>query len=39
MTVATVTVSFLAQGQNYDVRLSTLVAPPQQMMTTTSRVY
>jgi prepilin-type N-terminal cleavage/methylation domain-containing protein len=39
MTMATVTVSFLVQGQNYDVRLSTLVAPPQQMMTTTSRVY
>jgi prepilin-type N-terminal cleavage/methylation domain-containing protein len=39
MTVATVTVSFLASGKNYDVHLSTLVAPPQQLTTTSSRVY
>jgi|HubBroStandDraft_1064217.scaffolds.fasta_scaffold252936_2 type II secretory pathway pseudopilin PulG len=39
MTVATVTVSFLAQGKNYEVHLSTLVAPPQQMTTTTLGIY
>jgi Tfp pilus assembly protein PilV len=39
MTVATVTVSFLAQGKNFEVHLSTLVAPPQQMTTITSAVY
>jgi prepilin-type N-terminal cleavage/methylation domain-containing protein len=30
MTVATITVSFLVQGKNYDVHLSTLTAPQQQ---------
>jgi prepilin-type N-terminal cleavage/methylation domain-containing protein len=39
MTVATVTVNFLAQGKNYEVHLSTLVAPPQQMTTTTLGIY
>jgi prepilin-type N-terminal cleavage/methylation domain-containing protein len=39
MTVASVTVSFAAQGKKYDVRLSTLVAPPQQMTTTSTMVY
>ena len=39
MTVATVTVSFLAQGRSYEVHLSTLVAPPQQMTTINSAVY
>jgi Tfp pilus assembly protein PilV len=34
---ATVTVSFLAQGHNYEVHLSTLVAPQQQMLSTTSQ--
>jgi prepilin-type N-terminal cleavage/methylation domain-containing protein len=31
MILATLTVSFSVQGQNYDVHLSTLVAPPQQL--------
>jgi prepilin-type N-terminal cleavage/methylation domain-containing protein len=31
MILATLTVSFPAQGKNYDVHLSTLVAPPQQL--------
>jgi len=39
MTVATVTVSFLASGRNFDIRLSTLVAPPQQLTTTSTMVY
>jgi prepilin-type N-terminal cleavage/methylation domain-containing protein len=39
MTVATVTVSFLAQGKSYEVHLSTLVAPPQQLTTINSAVY
>jgi prepilin-type N-terminal cleavage/methylation domain-containing protein len=39
MTVATVTVSFLASGRNYEIHLSTLVAPLQQLTTTTTRVY
>jgi type II secretory pathway pseudopilin PulG len=29
MTMATLTVSFTVQGRNYDVRLSTLLQPPQ----------
>jgi hypothetical protein len=36
MTVATITVSFLVQGKNYDVRLSTLTAPQQQNLNSTS---
>jgi len=39
MTVASVTVSFPVQGKNFDVRLSTLVAPPQQLTTTSTMVY
>jgi len=39
MTVASVTISFPAQGKNYEVHLSTLVAPPQQMTTTTLGIY
>ena len=39
MTVATVTVSFLAQGNNYEVHLSTLVAPPQQLTTISGAIY
>jgi prepilin-type N-terminal cleavage/methylation domain-containing protein len=39
MTVATVTVSFQAQGKNYDVHMSTLVAPPQQLTTTSQALY
>ncbi|MGA2748048.1 MAG: hypothetical protein ABSG59_04660 [Verrucomicrobiota bacterium] len=31
MTVATVTVNFTVQGKNYDVRLSTLLAPQTQL--------
>jgi hypothetical protein len=36
MIVATVTVSFLAQGNSHEVHLSTLVAPPQQLSTATT---
>ena len=36
MTLATLTVSFTAQGKNYDVHLSTLVAPPQQLSSSTT---
>ena len=39
MTVASVTVSFPVQGKNFEVRLSTLVAPPQQLTTTSTMVY
>jgi hypothetical protein len=39
MTVASVIVSFTAQGKKFDVRLSTLLAPPQQMTTTSSMIY
>ncbi len=39
MTVATVTVTFQAQGNNYDVHLSTLVAPVQQLTSTSSALY
>jgi type II secretory pathway pseudopilin PulG len=39
MTVATLTVSFPVQGRNYEVHLSTLVPPPQQLTATSSRVY
>jgi len=39
MTLASVTVSFAAQGKNYDVRLSTLIAPPQTLTTTSQAIY
>ena len=39
MTEATLTISFLAQGKNYDVHLSTLLAPPQQLITTSAALY
>jgi prepilin-type N-terminal cleavage/methylation domain-containing protein len=39
MTVASVIVSFTAQGKKFDVRLSTLLAPPQQLTTTSSMIY
>jgi prepilin-type N-terminal cleavage/methylation domain-containing protein len=39
MSVATVTVSFLVQGRNYDVQLSTLVPSQQQTATITTPVY
>jgi prepilin-type N-terminal cleavage/methylation domain-containing protein len=39
MTQATVTVSFPAQGRNYEVHLSTLVTPPQQLNTTSQALY
>jgi prepilin-type N-terminal cleavage/methylation domain-containing protein len=39
MTLATVTVSFLVQGKNYDVHLSTLVAAPQQTSPITTGIY
>jgi prepilin-type N-terminal cleavage/methylation domain-containing protein len=35
MILATVTVTFPVQGKNYDVRLSTLVAPVQQLSSST----
>jgi prepilin-type N-terminal cleavage/methylation domain-containing protein len=35
MILATLTVSFSAQGQSFDVHLSTLVAPPQQLSSST----
>jgi prepilin-type N-terminal cleavage/methylation domain-containing protein len=37
MILATLTVSFTASGKNYDVHLSTLVAPPQQMSSSTMK--
>ncbi len=39
MTVATVTVSFTAQANNYEVHLSTLVAPQQQLTTISAAIY
>jgi prepilin-type N-terminal cleavage/methylation domain-containing protein len=39
MILATLTVNFTAQGRNYDVRLSTLVAPPQQTGTINTAIY
>jgi prepilin-type N-terminal cleavage/methylation domain-containing protein len=39
MTAATLTISFLAQGKNYDVHLSTLVALPQQLTNTSAALY
>ena len=39
ITVATLTVSFPVQDRNYEVHLSTLVPPPQQLTTTSTMVY
>jgi prepilin-type N-terminal cleavage/methylation domain-containing protein len=39
MTVATLTVSFLAQGRSFEVHLSTLVAPPQQFTNSSAAIY
>jgi type II secretory pathway pseudopilin PulG len=39
MTVATLTVSFPVQGKNFEIHLSTLVPPPQQLTTTSTMVY
>jgi prepilin-type N-terminal cleavage/methylation domain-containing protein len=39
MIQATLTVSFTAQGKKFDVNLGTLVAPPQQLTTTSTAIY
>jgi hypothetical protein len=39
MIMATLTVSFTAQGKKFDVNVSTLVAPPQQLTTTSTAIY
>jgi prepilin-type N-terminal cleavage/methylation domain-containing protein len=39
MILATLTVSFTAQGKNFEVHLSTLVAPPQQLTATSTAIY
>jgi hypothetical protein len=39
MSQATLTVSFTAQGKKFDVNLGTLVAPPQQLTTTSTAIY
>ncbi len=39
MSMATVTVSFPAQGRSYEVHLSTLVAPPQQLTSIRTPIY
>jgi prepilin-type N-terminal cleavage/methylation domain-containing protein len=39
MIQATVTVDYSIQGRKYNVRLTTLIAPPQQLTTTSSGIY
>jgi len=39
MILATLTVSYNAQGKGYEVHLSTLIAPPQQLTTTSTSIY
>jgi prepilin-type N-terminal cleavage/methylation domain-containing protein len=39
MIQATVTVDYSIQGRKYNVHLTTLIAPPQQFMTTSTAIY